>query len=202
MRAYGRTFRGATLGIVGMGNIGVALAERVRPLGLRVLGSRRTARPGQESPVADALYTPDRLHEMLGLCDIVVIAAPSTPQTHHLIDAAALAAMRPDAVLVNVARGELVDEQALIAALRRGHLEAAVLDVFEKEPLPADSPLWDLPNVYISAHASVSTDRYMDDVFDLFLDNLGRYVRGERLRNLVDMEALGFPARAGEPAPS
>jgi phosphoglycerate dehydrogenase-like enzyme len=100
--------------------------------------------------------------------------------------------MRPDAVLVNVARGSLVDEEALVVALRTGGIAAAVLDVFDEEPLPAESPFWDLPNVYVSAHSSVSVDRYMEDVFDLFEDNLRRYVAGEPLRNRVDMDALGF----------
>ncbi len=199
VRAYGRTFLGSTVGIVGMGHIGVALAERLRPLGVRVLGLKRTAKPGDRSQLADALYAPAQLHEMLGLCDAVVVAAPSTPETFHLIDADAIAAMRPDAVLVNVARGELVDEAALVTAMRGGHLQAAVLDVFETEPLPGDSPLWTLPNVYISAHASVSVDRYMDDVFDLFIANLERYARGEPLHNGVDTEALGFPALDSAP---
>jgi len=91
-----------------------------------------------------------------------------------------------------VARGSLVDEAALVKALSSGHLAAAALDVFEQEPLPPESPLWDLPNVYVSAHSSVSVDRYVDDVFDLFVENAGRYLRGEELRNRVEMAALGF----------
>jgi phosphoglycerate dehydrogenase-like enzyme len=121
-----------------------------------------------------------------------VVSAPATPETHHLIDRAAFAAMKPGAVLVNVARGALVDEAAVVEALASGQLAAAALDVFEQEPLPADSPLWDAPNLYVSAHSSVSVDRYVDDVFDLFEDNLRRYAAGEPLRNVVDMEALGF----------
>jgi phosphoglycerate dehydrogenase-like enzyme len=130
---------------------------------------------------------------MLGECDAVVVAAPATPETHHLIDADALGAMRPGATLVNVARGSLVDEAALVEALHSGQLGAAALDVFDSEPLPPDSPLWDAPNLYASAHSSVSVDRYIDDVFDLFEENLRRYVAGRPLRNAVDMEALGFP---------
>jgi phosphoglycerate dehydrogenase-like enzyme len=95
-------------------------------------------------------------------------------------------------MLVNVARGALVDEAAVAAALRSGRLGAAALDVFEREPLPPESPLWDVPNLYVSAHASVAADRYLDDVFELFAENLARYLRGEPLRNVVDMEALGF----------
>jgi phosphoglycerate dehydrogenase-like enzyme len=191
-RIYGRTFAGSTLGIVGMGSIGRAVAERARAFGLQVLGQRRSAAAGGDPAPADELFDPDRLHEMLARCDAVVVAAPETPETFHLIDAGALTAMRPGSVLVNVARGSLVDESALVKALTTGHVAAAALDVFEQEPLPPESPLWDLPNVYVSAHSSVSVDRYLDDVFDLFVDNAGRYLRGDALRNRVDMAVLGF----------
>jgi phosphoglycerate dehydrogenase-like enzyme len=129
---------------------------------------------------------------MLARCDAAVVAAPETPETFHVIDERALAALPKGAVLVNVARGSLVDEAALVKALESGHLGAAALDVFEAEPLPPGSPLWDLPTCYVSAHSSVSVDRYVDDVFDLFVENAGRYLRGEELRNRVDMAALGF----------
>ncbi len=192
VRTYGRTFTGSTVGIVGLGSIGSAVAERARALGARVLGLKRSYRPGATSEVADELFGPDQLHEMLGRCDAIVVAAPATDETRHLIDAEALAALRPGAVLVHVARGSLVDEAALAKALESGQVAAAALDVFEHEPLPSQSPLWDLPNVYVSAHSSVSVDRYVDDIFDLFADNLARYVAGEPLRNRVDMAVLGF----------
>ncbi len=195
-RIYGRTFAGSTLGIVGMGSIGRAVAERARALGAHVLGQRRSAPAGGDPGPAHELFGPEGLHAMLARCDAVVVAAPETPETFHLIDADALAAMRRGSMLVNVARGSLVDEAALVAALTTGHVSAAALDVFEQEPLPPESPLWDLPNVYVSAHSSVSVDRYLDDVFDLFEDNAARYVRGEPLRNRVDMAVLGFPAKA------
>ena len=191
VRTYGRTFAGSTVGIVGLGHIGCAVSARLRPLGVRVLGLKRTARPGDAEQV-DVLYTPDQLHEMLALCDAVVVAAPATPETRHLIDAKALAALHPDAVLVNVARGSLLDEEALVASLREERIAAAALDVFDQEPLPPESPFWELPNVYVSAHSSVSVDRYLDDVFDLFVDNLSRYLRGEDLRNVIDLESLGY----------
>jgi phosphoglycerate dehydrogenase-like enzyme len=192
VRSYGRTFKGSTVGIVGMGTIGTEVAVRARALGLCVLGMKRSYRSGDRSDHADELFGPDRLHEMLGRCDAVVVAAPATPDTEHLIDAAACAAMPKGSVLVNVARGSLVDEAALVESLQSGHLGAAALDVFEEEPLPAASPLWDLPTAYLSAHSSVSTDRYLDDVFDLFEENVTRYVAGETLRNGVEMTALGF----------
>ncbi len=192
VQTYGRTFQGSTLGIVGFGHIGAAIGERARALGARVLGQRRSYSPGMTHPAADELSGPDRLHEMLARCDAVVITAPATDETHHLIDAAALAAMPKGSMLVNVARGSLLDTKALVDALRSGQLGCAALDVFEQEPLPAESPLWELENLWISAHSSVSTDRYMDDVFGLFCENVGRFVRGEPLRNRVDMQALGF----------
>ncbi len=190
--SYGRTFSGSTIGIVGLGHVGRAVASRARALGCHTLGLRRSARAGDESPDVDRLYPVDELHALLAECDAVVIAAPATPETHHLIDAAALAAMPRHAVLVNIARGSLVDEHELARVMREEPLAAAILDVFDPEPLDPDSPLWDIPNVYISAHSSVSVDHYVDDVFELFLDNLERFLAGEALRNVVDMQALGF----------
>ncbi|MBW2359743.1 MAG: D-2-hydroxyacid dehydrogenase [Deltaproteobacteria bacterium] len=191
-RAYGRTFAGSTIGIVGLGSIGVAVAKLLKPFRVRVLGLRRSARPGDRHEFADELYGIDAFHEMLAQCDAVVVAAPATNETRHMIDARALAVLPPHAFLVNVARGSLVDEAALAAALREGRLAGAALDVFEEEPLPPESPLWDVPNLYASAHSSPSVDRYMDDLFDLFEANLVRYVAGEPLANQVDMETLGF----------
>lgn len=191
-RSYGRTFSGSTIGIVGLGHIGRAVAARARALGCRTVGLRKSARAGDASPDVDRLYPTDELHAMLAECDAVIIAAPATPETYHLIDAEALEAMPRHAVLVNVARGSLVDEQELARVMREEPLAAAILDVFDPEPLDASSPLWDIPNVYLSAHSSVSLDHYLDDVFDLFLDNLERLRAGKQLRNVVDMKTLGF----------
>lgn len=191
-RSYGRTFSGSTIGIVGLGHIGRAVASRARALGCRTVGLRRSARRGDVSPHVDRLYPASELHAMLAECDAIVIAAPATPETHHLFDAAALKAIPRHAVLVNIARGSLIDEQELARVMREEPLAAAVLDVFDPEPLDPSSPLWDIPNVYISAHCSVSLDRYTDDVFDLFIDNLERFLAGKELRNLVDMKSLGF----------
>ena len=193
VRTYGRSFAGSVVGIVGLGSIGIAVAERARAMGVRVLGLKRNvSSTGDAADAADELFGPDQLHAMLARCDAVVVSAPATPETHHLIDGAAIAAMKPGAVLINVARGSLVEEDAVVDALTSGQLAAAALDVFEQEPLPESSPLWDVPNLYLSAHSSVSVDRYIDDVFDLFEQNLRRYVAGEDLRNQVDMETLGF----------
>jgi phosphoglycerate dehydrogenase-like enzyme len=183
--AYGRQVSGLTLGVVGLGAIGTAVAERARALGMRVLAVRR--RPGADDrpPVVDEVVGPDGLHNMLSRVDAVVVCAPASPDTQDLFDAAAFGAMRPGAVFCNVARGSLVDEAALLDALQSGHLGAAVLDVTREEPLPADSPLWDAPNLRVSPHSSASLDHYVESAFELFADNLGRYLRGEPLRNVV-----------------
>ena len=133
------------------------------------------------------LFGPDRLHELLARSDAVVVAAPETPETRHLIDAAALAAMRPGCVLVNVARGSLVDEAALVAALTTGHVAAAALDVFEQEPLPPESPLWDLPNVIITPNIGGRSDIYVKQTLTIVEPNLRAFAEGrlKDLRNLV-----------------
>ena len=186
---FGRTFEGSTLGVVGLGAIGTAVAERARAFGVRVLGVRRRHVPGATSPFADEVFGAEQLYEVLAQCDAVVLAAPSTPETTDLFDAAAFAAMRPGSVFCNVARGALVDEDALVDALESGHLGAAIIDVAKQEPLPPESRLWDAPRLYLSPHSSASLDRYLDSIFDLFTDNLRRYVNGEPLRNVVDLTA-------------
>jgi phosphoglycerate dehydrogenase-like enzyme len=183
--AYGRQVSGLRLGVVGLGAIGTAVAERAGALGMGVLAVRRRPGAGDRPPAVDEVVGPDGLHDVLSRVDAVVVCAPASPDTHELFDAAAFAAMRPGAVFCNVARGSLVDEAALLDALRSGHLGAAVLDVTRQEPLPADSPLWDAPNLRLSPHSAASLDHYVESVFELFADNLGRYLRGEPLRNVV-----------------
>jgi phosphoglycerate dehydrogenase-like enzyme len=186
---FGRLFDGSTVGVIGLGAIGTAVAVRARALGARTIGIRRTYRPGDTSPACDELFGTDALLEVLARCDAVVLSAPATPDTENMFDAATFSAMRPGAVFCNVARGSLVDERALIDALTSGHLGAAILDVARSEPLPPDDPLWDAPNIYISPHSSASQDRYLEALFELFAENLGRYARGEQLRNVVDRAA-------------
>jgi len=188
--AYGRILAGSTVGIIGLGAIGSALAERARALGMRVVASRRSWQPGMTAPHVDSLSGPDDLKALLGESDVVVLCAPSTPETRGMIDADALAAMQPGAVFVNVGRGTMVDEPALIDALERGHLLVCYPDVTSEEPLPPDNPLWDAPNVYISAHCSATSDAYVERVLAVFLDNLTRYVANEPLRNVVDAGAV------------
>lgn len=184
---FGRRFDASTVGLVGLGAIGGAVAVRARALGAHTLGIRRSFQPGDTSPLCDELFGTPALHDVLARCDAVVVSAPATPETENLFDAAAFAAMKPGAVFCNVARGSLVDEAALVDALERDHLGAAILDVARTEPLPPDDPLWDAPNIYISPHASASQDRYLETLFDLFVDNVGRYTRDEKLRNVVDL---------------
>jgi phosphoglycerate dehydrogenase-like enzyme len=183
-----RVVSGMTMGIVGMGAIGSAVAARARALGLRVIAIRRSvARRGPDA-VADEVCPPDDLPYLLAESDVVVLATPLTPETRGLIGEPELRAMRPGSYLINIARGGVVDEAALIRALSDGHLGGAGLDVFATEPLPADSPLWDLPTVIVTPHVAASSDRYMHRVAELVCDNVRRYLDGRPLRNLVDSE--------------
>lgn len=181
----GRRLVGKTLGIVGLGAIGSAVARRAKAFDMRVVAVKRRHEPGATSPVADALYPLTDLDRLLAESDVVVLSAPATPETDDLIGARELALMRPDAVLCNVARGSLLDEGALVAALRAGRLGAAILDVTRHEPPPPDDPLWDAPNLYLSPHSSTSQEGYVDGVTELFAGNLLRYVAGEPMVNVV-----------------
>jgi phosphoglycerate dehydrogenase-like enzyme len=185
--AMGARLEGRTAVVVGLGAIGSAVATRLRAFGVHVIGVRRSWTPGATATEADELFGPDQLPAVLGRAHVVVVAAPGTAANENLFDAAAFAAMRRGALFVNVARGSLVDEDALTEALRSGHLRAAAIDVAREEPLPSDSPLWDTPNLAISPHSSASADQYLERVGDLFSDNLARYVAGRELRNVVDL---------------
>jgi D-2-hydroxyacid dehydrogenase (NADP+) len=168
---------GKTLLVVGLGRIGSRLARLAKAFDMRVVGIRRDAGRGGDG--ADVVYGHDRLHEQLRAADIVALTCPLTPETTNLIDAKALSAMKPTAHLVNVARGKVVDEPALIRALQEKRLAAAGLDVTQTEPLPATSPLWAMPNVLITPHTAGETQRYEDGVIDLLVENLDRLWRGE-----------------------
>lgn len=182
----GRELYGSTLLVVGFGAIGRYVARLGRGFGMHVIATHRTAQAGAGDHDAHELVPMSHLHDALARADFVVLAVPATPQTHQLIGAAELRAMKSTAFLVNIARGTVVDEAALIEALRSGEIGGAGLDVFEHEPLPSDSPLWTLPNVIIAPHISGSTDQYSRRFTDLFLDNLARYRTGQPLRNVVD----------------
>jgi D-2-hydroxyacid dehydrogenase (NADP+) len=182
------TLSGRTMTIIGLGTIGAAIATRAHAFGMRVTGVRR--RPDLPPPAGVAnVVGPDQLHDALRGCDVLVLAAPSGSATNRMIGAAEIATLNPGAVVVNVARGQMIDEAAMIEALRGGTLGGAVLDVFEKEPLDPASPLWTLPNVVISPHSSGLRAAHWDEVLALFIDNLERFQRGQELRNPVDCTA-------------
>ena len=175
---------GKTLLIVGLGRIGSRLAALARGFGMRVIATKRD--PAAAAGAADLVATNDRLLELLPQADFVALTCPLTPQTELLFGAAAFAAMKPSAFLVNVARGRVVDEPALIRALEEQRIAGAALDCFWEEPLPEDSPLWALPNALITPHSAGETRHYEDNVIDLLLENLDRLWRGEReLKNQV-----------------
>jgi phosphoglycerate dehydrogenase-like enzyme len=184
-----------TIGIVGMGPIGVEVARLAGALGIRPIGLRRSVRGDEPCET----WTLDRLPELAGLVDALVLAVPLADETRGLVDRTILRALRPGALLVNVARGEVVDEGALVDALADGHLGGAALDVFAVEPLPEDSPLWDLPNVIVTPHASGSTASSGDRAADIFVENLARYAAGEALRNEVAPERRGDVAAVTPP---
>jgi D-2-hydroxyacid dehydrogenase (NADP+) len=175
---------GQTLGIVGLGAVGRALAVRAHSFDMRVLATRRRETSGAEG--VDEVLPPDELARLVAAADHLAITVPYTRETHHLLDAAMLARMKPSAYLYNTARGAVVDEAALIAALRGGRLRGAGLDVFETEPLSAESPLWDLPNVIVTPHVAGLTPHYFTRAATLFADNLERYLDGRALLNIYD----------------
>lgn len=174
-----------TIGIVGLGAIGRAVAERAKSAGMTVLGTKRRA--GSVKGV-DRVFRPSQLRKMLALSDFVVLVVPSTPETKALIGERELQAMKPTAFLINVARGSIVDEQALSRALEAKTIAGACLDVFEKEPLPPESPLWKLENVIVTPHIAGNPSRYAARVVDIFADNMKRWRTGRPFRNLVDLK--------------
>jgi phosphoglycerate dehydrogenase-like enzyme len=176
----------ATLLIIGAGSIGQEIAKRASAFGMRVWGSRRKPEP---MPNFEKVVGADEWRSLLPEADYIVLATPLTSETKHLIDETALKAMRPNAYLINVARGAVIDEAALITALKEGWIAGAALDTFETEPLPSDHPLWSFPNVLITPHCSGFSSRIADRMINLFLDNLRRYQTGQPLRNVVDKTA-------------
>ena len=168
---------GKTLLVIGLGGIGSRLAALAKAFGMVVVATKRN--PAAAATAADEVHTPDRLPELLPRADFVALTCPLTPETSKLIDGAALAAMKPSAYLINVARGGCVDEPALLTALRGGEIAGAAIDHFWDEPLPADSPFWDLENVLITPHTAGETRRYEENLLDIMTENLERLWRGE-----------------------
>ena len=181
--------RGATMGIVGYGDIGRACASRAHALGMRVLAQRRRPERSAVDLYIDKTFGPGHLIEMIRECDYVVAAAPLTPETSGLIGEAEIAAMKPTAVLMNVGRGPVIDEPSLIRALQAGKIRGAALDVLTHEPLPADSPLFGLENVLLSPHCADNTPTWNEEAMQFFIENFKRFVGGEPLKNIVDKSA-------------
>jgi D-2-hydroxyacid dehydrogenase (NADP+) len=185
-----RSLHGLRMGIVGLGAIGSEVAKLASALGLQVSAIRR--RPGAAVPAGvETVWPPDRLLDLLADSEVVVLALPHTPGTKQLIGARELDAMKRGALLINVARGKLLDDEAVVAALQDGRLGGAALDVFAREPLDASSPYWDLPNVIITPHTAGAMRDYWTPLVSLFMENLGRFERGEALLNVVD-KGLGY----------
>jgi phosphoglycerate dehydrogenase-like enzyme len=196
----GSELRDVTIGIVGLGSIGRAVGALATAFGCRVVAVRRrpeassgSGRGGDDLSFGEAMLDrvggPETLPELLGESDFIVLAAPLTPETEDMINAETLAMVKPGAWLINVARGRLIDERALLRALRDGPLGGAVLDTFRDEPLPAMSSFYDLPNVIVTPHTAWSSGRVLDRSVELFCDNLRRFATGEPLLNVVDPAA-------------
>jgi len=185
-----RILNGSRMGIVGLGAIGAEVARIAAPFGFQVTAIRR--RPNRPVPQGvEEVWMPDRLADLLAISDVIVLALPHTPETKQLIGRRELDVIKPGAILINVARGKLIDDQALVEALRDGRVGGAALDVFATEPLEASSPYWELPNVLITPHTAGAMPDYWTPLVALFSDNLRRFERGERLMNVVD-KTVGY----------
>lgn len=182
----GRELGDQTLGIIGLGSIGRRIAHLAKAFGMHVLATKRTVSGNELEPDVDRLYPIEQLHDVLRQSDYVVLAIPLTKETEKLIGEAELRAMRPNAYLVNIARGRVIDETVLIRALKEGWIAGAGLDVTEEEPLPPDSPLYSMPNVILTPHISGVSVHYDQRLTALFADNLRRYRTGQPLRNLYE----------------
>ena len=182
---------GRTLGIIGVGAVGQEVARSARALRMHVIGvEQQTEGIEPTSLHLNELYPSDQLHEVLERLEFLVLAAPHTPTTEKMMGKTELNLLPKGAVLINIGRGALIDEKALIEALSSGHLGSAFLDVFEEEPLPPQSPLWEMPNVLVSSHSASTSDRENRRITDLFCENLRRFLSGETLLNILDTEKL------------
>jgi phosphoglycerate dehydrogenase-like enzyme len=182
-RAVGGEVRGMTMGVLGLGSIGAEVAEKAAVFGMRVIGTKRTPAP---VPHVERVYPPEALRDVLAASDVVVIALPLTDETRGLLGEAEFRAMKRTAIVINIGRGPIVQEAALVRALQERWIGGAGLDVFEREPLPGDSPLWAMEDVIITPHVSGGWPGYLEAAVPLFCENLARYLRGTALLNLVD----------------
>ena len=180
---------GKTLGIVGYGGIGRAAAERARPFGMRVLALRRRPEASERDPLLDRTYRPSQIDELMAASDYLLVAAPLTQETRGLVGEAQIRAMKASGVLINVGRGPVIDEAALVRALEEGRIRGAALDVVDVEPLPADHPFYRMKNVLLSPHTADRVTGFYELAVECFLENLRRFRAGEPLQNLVDRQA-------------
>lgn len=179
-----REVAGATVLVVGMGGIGNEFAIRAKALGMKVLAIREN--PSKGAGAADAVFSAAQIDEVLPQADYVLLCTPVTPATASIINAARLSRMKPDSYLINVGRGPLIDEEALLEALQGNRIGGAALDVFVEEPLPASSPLWSLENLLVTPHTAAVTERLWERHYDLIVDNMHRFIAGQPLLNTVD----------------
>ncbi|MGI8550592.1 MAG: D-2-hydroxyacid dehydrogenase [Dehalococcoidia bacterium] len=179
---------GKTLGIVGLGAIGEETARRARAFGMRIVATRRSIREPQQTELVERLLPASGLPELLAESDFVALTLPLTKESERIIGEPELRRMKPGSYLINIARGPVIDHLALLRALQEGWIAGAALDVHDPEPLPAESPFWDLAQVLITPHISGIADRHNARITDIFCDNLRRYLAGQSLRNLVDPE--------------
>jgi phosphoglycerate dehydrogenase-like enzyme len=182
---------GQTVGIVGYGDIGRAVASRVHSMGMNVLAVKRHPPTQNPDPFAERIYSPDQRLAMLPQCDYVVVAAPLNAETAGLINGPEFAAMKPSAVIINVGRGPVIDEPAMINALSHNKIKGAALDVFDEEPLPANHPFYKLENVLLSPHCADHTPDWLDNAMRFFLAQFAKFRRGDSLLNVVDKK-LGY----------
>jgi phosphoglycerate dehydrogenase-like enzyme len=183
---------GQTVGIVGYGDIGRAVATRVRAMGMRVFAVKRHGPPlDNVDPLVERIYSPEDRVAMISLCDYVVVAAPLTPETRGMIGEAEFAAMKPSGVIINVGRGPVIDEDAMLKALAENRIKGAGLDVFTHEPLPPGHPFFQMENVLLSPHCADHTADWLDQAMRFFLENFERFRKGEPLRNVVNKK-LGY----------
>jgi phosphoglycerate dehydrogenase-like enzyme len=187
-RYCGEELAGKTVAVIGLGKIGREVARLAKAFDMRVIGTRRSAH--QPTPHVDGVYPPDAIDEVLPQADVLVLSAPHTDETERILTAERLALLPVGAVIINVARGLLIDEQAMISRLLSGHLRGAALDVFEVEPLPQESPLWDMPNVIISPHSASTATSENGKIVDIFLQNLRHFIDGTPMVNVLDAQRL------------
>ena len=178
---------GKTLGIIGYGSIGGAAAARAKGFGMKIAALRR--KQGTADPLVDATYAPAQLHDLIAASDYLLLVLPLTSETRGMIGAAEIAAMKPSVVLINIGRGPVVDEAALIQALESGKIRGAALDVFTEEPLPAGHPFYRMTNVLVSPHTADRVEGFIGPAVDVFLENLERFLKNQPLENVVDKHA-------------